>query len=146
MHHPTDRIIHTTDFVMPVVEHWLEQKMGPPHEGSIRRLIAPWASALTTELHLAHWIHTLLQTFIFILKGLSAVCNHCEMFSIPVNYFNSFFLFVGFFVGFCICGDFFWRGLCVCVWVGCVCVCVGGVVPNFHWCMFAIYNFWKSFI
>ena len=55
------------------------------------------------------------------------------MFSIPVNYFNSFFLFVGFFVGFCICGDFFWRGLCVCVgWVvcvcggGCVCVCVGG--------------------
>ena len=27
--------------------------MGPPHEGSIRRPIAPWASALTTELHLA---------------------------------------------------------------------------------------------
>ena len=27
--------------------------MGPPHEGSIRRLIAPWANALTTELHLA---------------------------------------------------------------------------------------------
>ena len=26
--------------------------MGPPHEGSIRRPIAPWASALTTELHL----------------------------------------------------------------------------------------------
>ena len=26
--------------------------MGPPHEGSIRRLIAPWANALTTELHL----------------------------------------------------------------------------------------------
>ena len=27
--------------------------MGPPHEGSIRRHIAPWANALTTELHLA---------------------------------------------------------------------------------------------
>ena len=27
--------------------------MGPPHEGSIRRPIAPWADALTTELHLA---------------------------------------------------------------------------------------------
>ena len=27
--------------------------MGPPHEGSIRRLIAPWVNALTTELHLA---------------------------------------------------------------------------------------------
>ena len=25
--------------------------MGPPHEGSIRRHIAPWANALTTELH-----------------------------------------------------------------------------------------------
>ena len=27
--------------------------MGPPHEGLIRRPIAPWANALTTELHLA---------------------------------------------------------------------------------------------
>ena len=27
--------------------------MGPPHEGSIWRPIAPWANALTTELHLA---------------------------------------------------------------------------------------------
>ena len=27
--------------------------MGPAHEGSIRRPIAPWANALTTELHLA---------------------------------------------------------------------------------------------
>ena len=27
--------------------------MGPPHEGSIPRPIAPWANALTTELHLA---------------------------------------------------------------------------------------------
>ena len=27
--------------------------MGRPHEGSIRRPIAPWANALTTELHLA---------------------------------------------------------------------------------------------
>ena len=26
--------------------------MGPPHEGSIQRPIAPWANALTTELHL----------------------------------------------------------------------------------------------
>ena len=27
--------------------------MGPPHEGSIWQPIAPWANALTTELHLA---------------------------------------------------------------------------------------------
>ena len=29
--------------------------MGPPHEGSIRRPIVPWANALTTELRLAPW-------------------------------------------------------------------------------------------
>ena len=31
--------------------------MGSPHEGSIRRPIAPWANALTTELHLALSVH-----------------------------------------------------------------------------------------
>ena len=32
--------------------------MGPPHEGSIRRPIVPWANALTTELHLAPHVIT----------------------------------------------------------------------------------------
>ena len=44
MHHPTDMIAHTTAFVTPVVEHWLEREMGSvgsPHEGSIRRPITP---------------------------------------------------------------------------------------------------------
>ena len=27
MHHPTDRITHTTAFVKPVVEHWLEREI-----------------------------------------------------------------------------------------------------------------------
>ena len=27
MHHPTDRIIHTTAFVTPVVEHWMEREI-----------------------------------------------------------------------------------------------------------------------
>ena len=39
-----DRIAHTTAFVTPVVEHWLEREIGSmcsPHEGSIRRPIAP---------------------------------------------------------------------------------------------------------
>ena len=31
--------------------------MGSPHEGSIRRHIAPWANALTTELHLAPYFN-----------------------------------------------------------------------------------------
>ena len=44
MHHPTDRIAHTTAFVTPVVEHWLAMRnslMDPPHEGSILRPTAP---------------------------------------------------------------------------------------------------------
>ena len=27
MHHPTDRIAHTTTFVTPVMEHWLEREI-----------------------------------------------------------------------------------------------------------------------
>ena len=37
--------------------------MGPPHEGSIQRPIAPWANTLITELHLApHWICVCITT------------------------------------------------------------------------------------
>ena len=55
MYHLTDRVSHTTAFVTPVVEHWLEREMlqWVHHEGSIRRSIAPRANGLTTELHLA---------------------------------------------------------------------------------------------
>ena len=28
MHHATDRITHTTAFVTPVVEHWMEYEIG----------------------------------------------------------------------------------------------------------------------
>ena len=38
MHHPTDRITHTTAFVTPVVEHWLEREIAqwihPIEDGS----------------------------------------------------------------------------------------------------------------
>ena len=36
MHHPTDRIAHTTAFVTPVVEHWLERKRGATRDRSKR--------------------------------------------------------------------------------------------------------------
>ena len=38
MHHPTDRIAHTTAIVTPVVEHWLNREIAQwvHHEGSIR--------------------------------------------------------------------------------------------------------------
>ena len=55
MHHPTDRITHTTACVTPVVEHWLETEITQwvHNEGLIRRPIAPRSNALTTELHLS---------------------------------------------------------------------------------------------
>ena len=55
MHRPTDMITHTTAFVTPVVEHWLEQELAQwvHNEGLIRPPIASWANALTMELHLA---------------------------------------------------------------------------------------------
>ena len=33
MHHPTDRIAHTTAFVTPVVEHWLEREIAQSSDG-----------------------------------------------------------------------------------------------------------------
>ena len=27
MHHPTDKIVHTTTFVTPVMEHWLKREI-----------------------------------------------------------------------------------------------------------------------
>ena len=41
MHRPTERIVHTMAFAIPVVEHWLEQEIGKRvHcEGSIRHLL-----------------------------------------------------------------------------------------------------------
>ena len=49
MHHPTDRIAHTTVFVTPIVELWLEREIAQwvQHERSIQRPIAPRADALT---------------------------------------------------------------------------------------------------
>ena len=36
MHHPTDRIAHTTTFVTPVVEHWLEREILSSKLGKIK--------------------------------------------------------------------------------------------------------------
>ena len=37
MHHPTDRITHTTAFVTPVVEHWLEREIAQWVHGLLMR-------------------------------------------------------------------------------------------------------------
>ena len=51
--HRQDNIYHGLCYT----SHWAlagtrNSSMGPPHEGSIQQPIAPWANALTTELHL----------------------------------------------------------------------------------------------
>ena len=55
MHHPTDRITyHGLCYTScGALAGTRNSSMGPPHEGSIRRPITPWANTLTTELHLA---------------------------------------------------------------------------------------------
>ena len=47
MHHPTDRITHTTAFVTPVVEHWLETRNSSM--GSPQRRIDPTTHRTTSE-------------------------------------------------------------------------------------------------
>ena len=43
-----DNIAHTTAFVIPIMEHWLEWKIAHcvHHEGSIKWPIAPWEDSL----------------------------------------------------------------------------------------------------
>ena len=72
MHHPIDRIVHTTAFVTPVVVHWLEREIAQwiHCEGSIWRPIAPWANVLSTELHLAPWrIETTWRWYLLTYRG-----------------------------------------------------------------------------
>ena len=54
MHHPTDRIIHTTAFVTPVVEHWLELEIAQWVHPMKDRSDDPLhhEQTLTTDLHL----------------------------------------------------------------------------------------------
>ena len=67
MHHLTDRIAYTTAFV--ALAGTRNSSMGPPHEGSIRRPIAPWANALTTELHVARMyicMHVIVYVYMYV--------------------------------------------------------------------------------
>ena len=69
MHHPTDRIAHTTAFVTPVVEHWLEREEAQwvHHEGSIQRPIM-WIRSWRKEMfylmtHSEHFIYSYMWTY-----------------------------------------------------------------------------------
>ena len=60
MHHPTHRIAHTTAFVTPVVEHWLEREIVEKQRNRMREREREFSrkemflfnSALNTYLHL----------------------------------------------------------------------------------------------
>ena len=45
LHHPTNNIVYTTTFVIPIVVHWLEREIAKwvHHEGSIQQSIATWS-------------------------------------------------------------------------------------------------------
>ena len=65
MHHPRDRITHTTAFVTPVVEHWLEQEIAqwvhpmkdrsddPSHH---ERTLYLWAASRTPTMLTYPWV------------------------------------------------------------------------------------------
>ena len=66
MHHPTYKMTHSTAFVTPVMEHWLEREIAQwvHNKGSTRRPMAPWANDFTTELHLIPEIKTQKYSYI----------------------------------------------------------------------------------
>ena len=39
MHHPTDRIVHTTAFVTPFMDHWLERGLQEDSKSSLNLLL-----------------------------------------------------------------------------------------------------------
>ena len=66
MHHPTDRIAHTTALVTPVVEHWLEWKiaqwvhpMKDRSDDPSQRTVLPqsYISLLYLTMHSIHFIY-----------------------------------------------------------------------------------------
>ena len=75
-----------------LAEHWLERdysSMGSPHEGSIRRPIAPWANTLTTELHLAeHWLERDYSSMGHTMKDRSDDPSHHERTLLPWSYIS----------------------------------------------------------
>ena len=73
MHHPTDRIAHTTAFVTPVVEHWLEREIAQWAYPMKDRSDDP-SHALTTELHLAP---VKIRLPVFVYKAVLIRVRHC---------------------------------------------------------------------
>ena len=94
MHHPTDRIAHTTTFVTPVVELWLERE------------IAQWVHSMMDQSDdPSHHERTLLpRSYISLLTCLVSCKQHdtvCVVFVVVVSLFVVVCLF-------CVCFVFVW--------------------------------------
>ena len=82
MHHPTDRITHTTAFVTPVVEHWMEREIAqwvhpmkdrsddPSHH---ERTLLPRSYIPVTKLHNVLRTYTELYTCYFLFLFIAQV-------------------------------------------------------------------------
>ena len=85
MHHPTDRITHTTAFVTPVVEHWLEREIAQwridpmthrtMSEGSYHR-----ATSRSLEWQIDQWVYPM--------KDRSDDPSHHEWRLLPQSYIS----------------------------------------------------------
>ena len=84
MHHPTDRITHTTAFVTPVMEHWLERE--------ITQWVHPMKDRSDDP---SHHERTLLPYFISNYMEKTVCLFVClEIFYLMINIKNLFFLAV----------------------------------------------------
>ena len=61
MHHPTDRISHTTAFVTPVVEHWLEQENWVTSDSNYTYIHTYTHTYIHTHIHT--FIHTYIHSY-----------------------------------------------------------------------------------
>ena len=58
MHHPTDKITHTTAFVTPVVEHWLEREIAQFHPVRCSSVVRAFAhGAMGRRIDPSWWTH-----------------------------------------------------------------------------------------
>ena len=91
MNHPTDRITHTTAFVTPIVDHWLEREIAQwvHHEGLIQRPIAPTRSTFiqrySTSDSPRYNEHVQLYIAIRILLGKQVIWFVCVLFTMRVQ-------------------------------------------------------------
>ena len=51
MHYPTDRITHTTSFVTPVVEHWLEREIAYTEQERSHKQKMDWERNFSSDSH-----------------------------------------------------------------------------------------------